>query len=50
MVRDHDVHRIAAEQLHGLVCAGCAQDGITGMFQDELAEVETGFFIVHGEN
>jgi len=50
VVGNDEVHRIIAEQMHSFVRRGGTQDGVPGVFQDELAEVQTRLFIVNSKN
>jgi hypothetical protein len=45
-----EINGMGTEELQGFIYAGSAEDGVSGVLQDELAEVKPGTFIINGEN
>ena len=47
MVGHDKINRIATKEAQRLVYPGSTEDGVSGMLQNELAEVKPGMFIVN---
>ena len=50
MIRDYEINRILTEQFQRLINAGGAKNRVACVFQDELAVVKPGMFVVNSQN